>query len=85
MNHPEEIPDFVIAAVTDGLNGYRNHTYTSFRAGNGNDRVRIGENGNYYFNSSSEVLIRQFKKALPWKCFNLAFLHKILKYLIFSF
>ena len=55
MNHPEEIPDYVIAAVTDGLNGYRNHTYTSFRAGNGDDRVRIGENGNYYFNSSSEV------------------------------
>lgn len=55
MNHPEEIPDYVIAAVTDGLNGYRNHTYTSFRAGNGDNRVRIGDHGNYYFNSSSEV------------------------------
>ena len=55
LNHPEQIPDFVIAAVDDALNGYRNHNYLSFRASSGNDRTQIGSNGNWYFNQSSEV------------------------------
>ena len=55
LNHPEQIPDFVMAAVDDALNGYRNHNYLSFRASSGNDRTQIGSNGNWYFNQSSEV------------------------------
>ena len=55
LNHPEQIPDFVMAAVDDALNGYRNHNYLSFRASSGSDRTQIGSNGNWYFNQSSEV------------------------------
>lgn len=55
MNHPDEIPDFVMAAVEDGLNGYRNHTYTAFRANRNESRQQIGDSGNWYFNSSAEV------------------------------
>lgn len=55
MSHPDQIPDFVMAAVEDGLNGYRNHNYTAFRANKGSSREQIGNSGNWYFNSSSEV------------------------------
>ncbi len=55
MNHPDQIPDFVMAAVEDGLNGYRNHTYTAFRANRSGSRECIGTDGNWYFNASGEV------------------------------
>lgn len=49
LKDPNIAPDYVKQAVTDALNGSRNHNYTLFRANNGHGREQIGEDGNYYF------------------------------------
>ena len=55
LNSPEEIPDHVIQAIEDGLNGYRNHEFTEFRANKASNRVQIGEKGNWYYGKSDTI------------------------------
>lgn len=48
MSGRSKIPDYVLQATSDALNGTRNTTAVSFRANDGKDRIQIGEGGNYY-------------------------------------
>lgn len=51
MSDPSSIPQHVIDATRDALAGTRNTTADSFRAGPGksDNRIQIGDGGNYYF------------------------------------